>query len=73
MDQFVYLKRHSTPTNLHRVKNDLFENVNDDAITGVCLLRIVERLDSINLIKKLEMHGITNTELKLFSSYPGGR
>ena len=76
MDQSAYLKRHSTQTSLHRVLDDWLENVNDGAITGACLLDISKCFDSINhkiLLKKLEMYGITSTELKWFSSYPRGR
>ena len=76
MDQSAYLKRHSTQTSLHRVIADWLENVNDGAITGVCVLDISKCFDSINhtiLLKKLEMYGITSTELKWFSSYLSGR
>ena len=76
MDQSAYLKRHSTQTSLHRVIDDWLENVNDGAITGACLLDISKCFDSINhtiLLKKLEMYGITSTELKWFSSYLSGR
>ena len=72
MDQSANLKRHSTQTSLHRVVDDWLENVNDGAITGACLLDISKCFDSINhtiLLKKLEMYGITSTELKWFSSY----
>ena len=76
MDQSAYLKRHSTQTSLHRVIDDWLENVNDGAITGACLLDISKCFDSINhtiLLKKLEMYGITCTELTWFSSYLSGR
>ena len=48
MDQFAYLKRHSTPTNLDHIIKDLLENFNDGAITDARLLDIIQRLDSIN-------------------------
>ena len=76
MDQSAYLKRHFTQTSIHRVVDDLLENLNDRAITGACLLDISKCFDSINhtiLSKKLEMYGITSTELKRFSSYLKGR
>ena len=72
MDQSAYLKRHSTQTSLHRIIDDWLENVNDGAITSACLLDISKCFDSINhtiLLKKLEMYGITSTELKWFSIY----
>ena len=69
MDQSAYLKRHFTQTSIHRVIDDWLENVNDRAITGACLLDISKYFDSINhtiLLKKIEMYGITSTELKRF-------
>ena len=77
MDISAYLKRHSTQIILHRVINDCLENVNDCAITGACMLDISKCFDSINhtilLKKKVEMYGITSTELKWFFSYLRGR
>ena len=73
MDQSAYLKRHSSQTSLHRVIDDWLESVfNDGVITGACLLDISKCFDSINhtiLLRKLEMYGITSTELKWFSGY----
>ena len=76
MDQSVYLRRHSTQTSLHRVIDDWLENVNDCAIMGTCLLDISKCFDSINhtiRLKKLEVYGITSTELTWLSSYLRGR
>ena len=76
MDQSAYLKRHSTQISLHRVVNDWLENVNDCAITGTRLLDISKCFDSINhtiRLKKLEMYGITSTELTWLFSYFRGR
>ena len=76
MDQSAYLKMHSTQTCLHRVIDDWLEHINDDEITGACLLDISKCFDSINhtiLLKKLEMYGFTGTEIKWFSSYLNGR
>ena len=59
----AYLKRQPTQTSLHR---DWSENVNDCAITGAYLLDISKCFDSSNhtiLLRKLEMYGITSTEL----------
>ena len=36
--QSAYLKGHSTQTSLHRVIDDWLDNINEDQITGVCLL-----------------------------------
>ena len=78
MDQSAYIKIYSTQTSLHRVIDDWLETVNDGAIyiTIACMLDISKSFDSTNhtiLLKKLEMYGITSTELKRFSSYLRGR
>ena len=76
MDQFAYLKRHSTQTSLHRVIDNWLENVIDCAIAGTCLLDISKCFDSIShtiRLKKLEMYGITSTELTWLSCYLRGR
>ena len=60
-DQSAYLKGHSTQTSLHRVIDDWLDNINEDQITGVCLLDISKCFDTINhsiLLQKLSMYGI---------------
>ena len=72
MDQSAFLKRYSTQTSLHRVIDDWLDQINDNSLTGACLLDISKCFDSINhqiLLKKLEMHGITGKELNWFSNY----
>ena len=72
MDQSAYLKRHSTQTSLHRVIDDWLDQINNNSLTGACLLDISKCFDSINheiLLKKLEMYGIAGNELNWFSSY----
>ena len=75
-DQSAYLKGHSTQTSLHRVIDDWLDNINEDQITGVCLLDISKCFDTINhsiLLQKLSMYGIKHQELKWFSSYLDNR
>ena len=72
IDQSAYLKRHSTQTSLHRVIDDWLELINDNSLTGACLLDISIYFDSINheiLLEKLEMYGITDNDLDWYSSY----
>ena len=47
-DQSAYLKNHSTQSCLHRVIEDWLEGVNDNLITGACLLDISKCFDTIN-------------------------
>ena len=71
-DQSAYLKGHSTQTSLHRVIDDWLENINEDQITGVCLLDISKCFDTISysiLLQKLSMYWIKQQELLWFSSY----
>ena len=75
-DQSAYLKGHSTQTSLHRVIDGWLDNINEDQITGVCLLDISKCFDTINhsiLLQKLSMYGIKHQELKWFSSYLDNR
>ena len=71
IDQSAYLKRHSTQTSLHRVIGDWLEQINDNSLTGVCLLDISKCFDSINhetLLKKLDMYGIQVMNLTGFQA-----
>ena len=64
-DQSASPKSHSTQTSLHRVIDDRLDNINEDQITGVCLLDISKCLDTINhsiLLQKLSMYG-KNTKI----------
>ena len=76
MDQSAYLKRHSTQTSLHRVIDDWMDQINDDSLTGVCLLDISKCFESINheiLLIKLEMYGINGNQLNWSCSYVKNR
>ena len=60
------------PAYTHTVIDDWLEHINDNSLTGACLLDISKCFDSINhelLLKKLEMYGITGNELDWFSSH----
>ena len=47
-DQSAYLKGHFTQTSLHRVIDDWLDDINEDQITGVCLLDISKCFDTVN-------------------------
>ena len=72
IDQSVYIKHHSTQTSLHRLIDDILENMNNREITGLCLLDIRKCFDTINhviLQQKMHKYGIRDCELKWFESY----
>jgi hypothetical protein len=72
IDQFAYLKKHSTTTSLHRLIDDILENVNEKEKTGLCFLDIRKCFDTIDhniLIYKLNKYGIQGTALSWFKSY----
>ena len=72
IDQFAYLKFHSTQLSLHRLIDDILENVNENEKTALCFLDIRKCFDTIDhkiLLTKLQKYGIRNVELKWFESY----
>ena len=63
-------------TCLHRVVDDLCENIDDGDLCGVCFLDIKKYFDSINhkiLLQKLKYYGIDTILLKWFQYYLHGR
>jgi exonuclease III len=76
IDQFAYLKYHSTQHCLHRLIDDVLENVNNKELTGMCFIDIKKCFDTIDhdiLLFKLEKYGIQNNELNWFKSYLSNR
>jgi hypothetical protein len=72
IDQHAYIKHHSTISSLHRIVDDILENVNEKEKTMLCFLDIKKCFDTIDhtiLLYKLEQYGITGTELEWFRSY----
>ena len=70
--QSAYLKKHSTVTCLHRVVDDLCENIDDGYLCGVCFLDIEKCFDSINhkiLLQKLKYYGLDTMSLEWFQNY----
>ena len=57
---------------LHRLIDDVLENINENEITALTFLDIRKCLDTIDhdiLLSKLKKYGIQNNELKWFQSY----
>jgi exonuclease III len=76
IDQFAYMKQHSTCTSLHRLIDDILENINEKEKTGLCFLDIRKCFDTIDhdiLIYKLSKYGIHDTALSWFKSYLNDR
>jgi exonuclease III len=72
IDQFAYLKNRSTHLCLHRLLDDILENINNKEITAMCFIDIRKCFDTINqeiLLHKLSKYGVLNSELKWFHSY----
>ncbi len=72
VDQFAFLKNHSTQSCLHRVIDDFYEALNEHEVVGSCFLDISKFFDTIDhdlLLFKLDQHGILGNELKWFKSY----
>lgn len=76
IDQFAYIKHHSTQTCLNRLLDDVLENINENETTAMCFLDIKKCFDTIDhelLCFKLNKYGIRNNELKWFKSYLSNR
>ena len=72
IDQFAFLKNHSTVTCLHRIIDDWYEAMNEREYIMSCFFDVQKCFDSINhdiLIKKLSLYGIQGTELAWFKNY----
>ena len=55
-DQSAFRKKHSTTTALHRLVDDLLENMNEGMVNAICFFNLKKCLDSIDhklLILKL--------------------
>ena len=76
IDQYAYLKRHSTITSLHRVIDDWLESMNDEMLIGAVFYDISKCFDSINhslLLRKMFKYGFRGIEQTLFKIYLNSR
>ena len=72
IDQFAFLKNHSTVSCLHRVLDDCLEAMDESELIGACFLDIQKCFDTIDhdlLLKKLHKYGIQDNDLQWFTSY----
>jgi hypothetical protein len=75
-NQSAFLKGHSTQTAIHKVIDDLLDNVNDGYINGMCLIDLAKCFDTIDhslLIKKLGQYGICGNAVTWFTDYLSNR
>ena len=72
IDQFAFLKNHSTVTSLHRLVDDWFEAFNEGEYVFACFFDVMKCFDSINhdiLLKKMYLYGFKNVPHKWFKHY----
>ena len=68
-DQSAYLKRHSTPTCLHKVVDDWLSNMNVNIVYFLDLQNCFDTTNHDILLAKLRKYGVMNMELKWFEAY----
>ena len=76
IDQFAFLKDHSTVGCLHRIIDDWYDAMNEGEYIMSCFLDVQKCFDCINhdlLLEKLSLYGINGTELKWFQNYLADR
>ena len=74
--QSGFRKNHSTDTALIKIIDDLLFNLDKDRVSGMVLIDYCKAFDVVDhelLLKKLEVYGSVNTELKWCQSYLTGR
>ena len=71
-DQSAFRKKHSTTTALHRLVDDLLDNMNEGMVNAICFFDRRKCFDSIDhklLILKLEKYGILDREMLWLTDY----
>ena len=69
-------ENHSTETALIKLTDELLFNMDNDKVTGMISIDFKKAFDLVNhetLLKKLQMHGLTNSAVKWFHSYLSDR
>ena len=72
VDQFAFLKGHSTVTSLHRLIDDWYDAFNEGEYVMACFFDVMKCFDSINhkiLLQKLEYYGFKNMSLQWVTNY----
>ena len=71
-DQSAFRKKHLTTTALHRLIDDLLDNMNEGMVNAICFFDLKKCSDPIDhklLILKLEKYGILDREMLWFTDY----
>lgn len=74
--QSAFIKGHSTQTSLHKLFDDMLDNINDGFSNGVCFFDLAKCFDTIDhklLVMKLEKYGIRGKSLLWFENYLSNR
>ena len=68
-DQSAFRKGHSTGMALHKLEDDLLDNINEGMINNVCFFI----LKNILLLFKLQNYGVENNDLLWFTDFLSDR
>ena len=75
-DQSAFRKGHSTGTVLHKLVDDLLDNINEGMMNAIYFFDLKKCFDTINhdlLLFKLQKYGVENNELLWFIDYLSDR
>ena len=76
IDQFAYLKDHSTTTSLHRLIDEWYDAINEGEYIMACFFDVKKCFDAIDhklLLEKLSFYGFKDASHKWFSNYLNSR
>ena len=75
-EQSAFIKYHSTQTAVHKVIDDVLDNINEGFINGACFFDLTKCFDTIDhkiLLHKLERYGVRGVTLNWFTNYLADR
>ena len=75
-DQSAFRSWHSTVTSVHKLLDDLMDNINNGLINGLCFFDLKKCFDTIDhqlLLYKLGKYGVRDSELLWFENYLSNR
>ena len=75
-DQSAFRKGHSTGTALHKLVDDLLDNIIEGMMSAICFFDLKKCFDTINHdfpLSKLQKYGVEDNELLWFTDYLSDR